>query len=93
MKTATVNFKVEPHIKDQAYEIAKVIGIPLGSLLNAYMREFIASQEVHFSVASVRKTRTVQQIIQHLGDEEREEMRQELNAMHLKESFLGENKV
>ncbi len=87
MKTATVNFKVEEAIKQQAQALASVIGIPLGSLLNAYLREFVSSHEVHFSVASVRKTRTVEQILQNLSAAEKEKIRLLLNKEYLKNSF------
>lgn len=88
MKTATINFKVDEPIKQQAQAISAVIGIPLGSLLNAYVKELVNSQEVHFSVASVRKTRTIQQIYDNLSDTEREELRQLLNYEHVKRSVL-----
>ena len=87
MKTATVNFKTEEAIKEQAFAIARIIGIPLGSILNAYLREFINSQEVHFSNLSVKKSRTVSQIMSSLDEADKKELFQLLQKEMFKKRF------
>lgn len=87
MKTATVNFKVESDVKQQAQALATVIGIPLGSILNAFLIEFINSNEVYFSHPSVKRTRNIARLAKSFSDEEQEEMFNIIRAMQLKRSF------
>lgn len=51
MKTAVINFKTTDETKKKAQSVAKQLGIPLSSLLNAYLSELASSGAVHFSVA------------------------------------------
>lgn len=51
MKTAVVNFKTSNETKKKALQVAKQLGIPLSSILNAYLSELASSGAVHFSVA------------------------------------------
>jgi antitoxin component of RelBE/YafQ-DinJ toxin-antitoxin module len=51
MKTAVMNFKTDLATKTKAQMAAKSIGIPLSSVLNAYLTEFAATGSVHFTVA------------------------------------------
>ena len=41
--------KVDTDIKDKAQKVAKDLGIPLGSIINGYLREFIRIKSVSFS--------------------------------------------
>ncbi len=93
MKTATVNFKTDEETKRQAQEIALLIGIPLGSILHAYLREFVASQEVYFSHKRVKKERTMQQLAKNLDEAERKELRLILNKLNAQDYFRNENKL
>ena len=90
MKTATINFKTDVYLKDQAQHLAVLIGIPLGSLLHAYLKEFVATQEVFFSHNNLKKLRTPEQILQNLDEDDREKLRTLLNRTHLKEMFEKE---
>ncbi len=49
MNTATVNFKTEPEIKEQAQQTAERLGFTLSSVLNAFLKQFIRTKTVHFS--------------------------------------------
>ena len=51
MKTAVINFKTDQATKTKAQAVAKRVGIPLSSLLNAYLYEFAATGSVHFTVS------------------------------------------
>lgn len=88
MKNETINFKTDKETKQQAYALAFIIGIPVSNLLHAYLREFIASNEVYFSHAHAKKARTPEKIAMNLVAEDREKLRKILNAMHLKEAAL-----
>ena len=48
MKTV-INIKADKRIKEDAQELAKELGIPLGTIINAYLRQFIRTREVYFS--------------------------------------------
>lgn len=88
MKTATVNFKTEEAIKRQAQQIAKIIGIPMGVLLDAYLRQFVATQEVYFSHVEVKKARSPENIMANLDSKDKEKLRNLLNKAHLKDAVL-----
>lgn len=49
MKTL-INIRTEPEVKKQAQKVAKAIGIPLSTIINAYLKQFGHEQEIHFSV-------------------------------------------
>ncbi len=49
MNTATVNFKTEPEIKEQAQKTAEYLGFTLSSILNAFLKQFIRTKTVYFS--------------------------------------------
>jgi len=48
MKTV-INIKADKRIKEDAQELAKELGIPLGTIINAYLRQLIRTREVYFS--------------------------------------------
>ncbi len=49
MKTV-LNVKTDKEIKEQAQKIAKDIGVPLSTIVNAYLKEFVREKRVTFSV-------------------------------------------
>lgn len=49
MKTI-INIKADKEIKDRAQKIAKEIGLPLSTVVNAYLKEFVRERSVRFSV-------------------------------------------
>ena len=49
MKTM-INIKTEKDIKIKAQKVAKELGLPLGTVLNAYLREFIRTKKASFSI-------------------------------------------
>jgi addiction module RelB/DinJ family antitoxin len=50
MKTM-ISIKTDGKIKNEAKKVAKELGLPLGTVINAYLREFIRTKEAHFSIA------------------------------------------
>ncbi|HEC30729.1 MAG TPA: type II toxin-antitoxin system RelB/DinJ family antitoxin [Candidatus Yonathbacteria bacterium] len=48
MKTV-LNIKTDVEVKKQAQKIAKDIGLPLSTVVNAYLKEFIQDKRVTFS--------------------------------------------
>ncbi len=49
MKTV-LNVKTDVNVKKEAQKIAKDIGLPLSTVVNAYLKEFIRERSVRFSV-------------------------------------------
>lgn len=48
MKTV-INIKADKEIKTQAQNIALRIGVPLSSIINSFLKQFIRTEEVTFS--------------------------------------------
>jgi len=61
MKTV-INIKTEKEIKENAQKIAKDLGISLSDVVNASLRNFIKTREVHFS-AVPRMTEELERFI------------------------------
>ncbi len=53
MKTAILNVKVDEQVKKQAQAVAGSFGIPLSTLVNAYLMELAATGQIHFSAVEV----------------------------------------
>jgi len=50
MNTAIINIKTESNLKHQAQGLAKQLGFSLSSVLNAYLKQFVRSKSVNFSL-------------------------------------------
>jgi addiction module RelB/DinJ family antitoxin len=50
MNTATIFIKTEPKVKEEAQKTAEQLGFSLSSILNAFLRQFVKTKAVHFSV-------------------------------------------
>jgi addiction module RelB/DinJ family antitoxin len=50
MNTTVINIKTDKKIKKEAQEVARELGLPLGTILNAYLRELAREKRVVFSV-------------------------------------------
>jgi len=49
MKTAILNVKVDEQVKKRAQAVAGGFGIPLSTLVNAYLIELANTGQIHFS--------------------------------------------
>jgi len=47
-----MSVKTEREIKEKAQKLAKKMGFPLGTLINAFLRQFIRDKAVNFSMES-----------------------------------------
>lgn len=45
-----INIKAEREVKEKAQDVARELGMPLSTVINAYLRQFIRTKEVHFSL-------------------------------------------
>jgi len=48
MKTSVMSIKVDENTKKQAQAVAKQFGLPLSTLVNAYLMELGATGQIHF---------------------------------------------
>ena len=49
--TTILSLKTKKHVKELAQMRAKQLGIPLGTLVNAFLRDLGQTGEVHFTIA------------------------------------------
>lgn len=50
MSTTVMSVKTDRDIKEKAQKLAKKMGFPLGTLINAFLRQFIRDKAVNFSM-------------------------------------------
>ena len=48
MAKITINIKADKEVKKRAQKVAADLGIPLSTIINAYLNQFIRTKEVHF---------------------------------------------
>ena len=53
MKTAILNVKIDENVKQRAQAVASSFGIPLSTLVNAYLIELANTGQIHFSAVEV----------------------------------------
>jgi addiction module RelB/DinJ family antitoxin len=53
MKNAIINVKVDANVKLRAQAVASSFGIPLSTLINAYLIELADTGQVHFSAVEI----------------------------------------
>jgi len=71
MNTKTViNIKADREIKDQATLVAERLGVPLSTVVNAFLKQFIKTEEVTFSGAS-QMTPELEAVLAGIEDDRR----------------------
>jgi addiction module RelB/DinJ family antitoxin len=50
MEKTVINIKTDKKLKQEAQEVARELGLPLGTIINAYLRELAREKRVVFSV-------------------------------------------
>ena len=63
MKTI-INIKADKEVKTQAMQTAERMGLPLSTVINAFLKKFIADQSVTFN-APLSPSRNLQKILKH----------------------------
>lgn len=48
MKTAIINVKTEPWVKERAQKVSEEMGLALGSLINGFLHNLIKTRRVEF---------------------------------------------
>jgi len=68
MKTSVMSIKVDENTKKQAQAVAKQFGMPLSTLVNAYLMELGATGQIHFGTVEVM-TPKMEEIIEQAENE------------------------
>ena len=58
MHSAVINIKTDPKLKQGVKKVAQELGLPVGTILNAYMRELVRERRVVFSAPPALNRRT-----------------------------------
>ncbi len=58
MSTTLINIKTDVVLKRQAKEVAKDLGLPLGTIVNSYLRELVRERRVIFASPPALNKRT-----------------------------------
>jgi addiction module RelB/DinJ family antitoxin len=61
MKTV-INIKADKEVKEEAVKLASLIGLPLSTVINAFLKKFIADQSVTFNAPS-KPSKSLQKIL------------------------------
>jgi addiction module RelB/DinJ family antitoxin len=70
MATTLMSLKTDKRIKEKAQKIAKSMGFSLGTLLNAFLRQFIREKEISFSAVRREKLRPeIERILEEAGQD------------------------
>lgn len=48
-----INIKADKAVRDQARQVAERLGVPLSTIINSFLKQFIRTEEVTFSGAKV----------------------------------------
>jgi len=70
MKTL-INIKADKEVKEEAQRVAAELGMPLSTIINAYLKQFIQTREIHF-VAEGKLKPAVKRRLDRLAKEARE---------------------
>jgi len=50
MPKTTINIKADKEAKERAQKVARELGMPLSTIINAYLNQLIRTKEVHFFI-------------------------------------------
>jgi len=48
MAKVTINVKADRDVKAGAQKVAQDLGMPLSAIINAYLKQFVRTKEIHF---------------------------------------------
>ncbi len=63
-----INIKTDVVVRDRARELAKNIGVPLSTVVNAYLKDFIRNQSVTLAATPVLRPEVMKEIAQARED-------------------------
>ena len=64
MNTHTIlNIKTDKKLKEDAKEVAGELGVPLSTVVNSFLKQFVRDKEVTFSANEYRPTKYLENLI------------------------------
>jgi len=72
MAKTTINIKADADVKQKAQKTARELGMPLSTIINAYLHQFIRTKSVHFYVPEGELKPTAKRRLDRLAKEARE---------------------
>ena len=64
MKTQTIlNVKTDKKLKEEAKKVSAELGLPLSTVINAFLKQFVRDKEITFSANHYRPTPYLEQIL------------------------------
>ena len=61
---AIINIKADKDVKKKAFQTAHEMGLPLSTVMNAFLKQFVAEREVTFSVPLIPSRKLEKILIQ-----------------------------
>jgi len=71
MAKTLINIRADVDVKSKAQKVARDLGMPLSTVINGYLKQFIRTKEVHFSLEGQLKP-SVKKRLDRLMKEARE---------------------
>lgn len=68
MNTTIINIKTDKNLKKDAQRLAKNFGLPLSTVVNAYLREFVRERRIAFSEPPIPNAKTKKILDQAMAD-------------------------
>jgi addiction module RelB/DinJ family antitoxin len=71
MKTL-INIKADKNVKEEAVKTATAMGLPLSTVVNAFLKQFISQQSITFTIP-IKPTKWLQKILMDADKDFRED--------------------
>ena len=68
MSTTVINIKTDKNLKKDAQTLAKNFGLPLSTIVNTYLREFVREKRIVFSEPPMPNVKTRKILDQAIAD-------------------------
>lgn len=70
MNTHTIlNIKTDKKLKEEAKKVSAELGVPLSTVINAFLKQFVRDKEITFSANQYRPTPYLERIIEEAEKE------------------------
>ncbi len=85
MEKTVLNIKTDKKVKEEAQKVARELGLPLGTIINAYLRELAREKKVIFSVPPT-PNQHLQKLLRKIRSEKKER-RKKAKSLDYKEAL------